>query len=112
MSKTFQPTFPSAVKVTPSHSPPANVPKDTDPFFQPTSSERTGTDFSARHQSASQLGLDTLTSACTGKDFSASQHQSHSQLRSNLHRPESSPKRTDTDSSATKHQSTSQLRSD
>ena len=37
MSKTFQPNCSSAVKVTPSHSPPANVPKHTEPFFQPTS---------------------------------------------------------------------------
>ena len=36
MSKTFQPTFSSAVKVAPSHSPPANVPKDTEPFLQLT----------------------------------------------------------------------------
>ena len=38
MAKTFQPTS-SAVRVTP-HSPPANVPKDTELCFQPTSSER------------------------------------------------------------------------
>ena len=112
MSETFQPTFSSAVKVTPSHSPPGNVPKDTEPFFQLTSSERTGTDFSAMHQLASQLGSDTSTSEHTGQGSSASQHHPSSQLRSDLNRPESSPKRTGTDSSASKHQSTSQLRSD
>ena len=60
MSKTFQPTFTSAVKVTPSHSPPSNVPRDNEPFFQPTSSERTGQDSSAMHQSASQLSTGTF----------------------------------------------------
>ena len=62
ISKTFQPTFTSAVKVTPSHSPPANVPKDNEPFFQPTSSERTGQDSSAMHQSASHLSTGTVSS--------------------------------------------------
>ena len=38
MAKTFQPTFSSDVRVTPSHSPPANVGKDTELFFQHTSS--------------------------------------------------------------------------
>ena len=58
MAKTFQPTFSSAIKVTPSHSPSANAAKDIEPFFQPTSSERTGTDSSAMHQSTSQLESD------------------------------------------------------
>ena len=38
MSKIFQSTFSSAVKVIPSRSPPAYVHRDTEPFFQPTSS--------------------------------------------------------------------------
>ena len=69
MAKTLQPTFSSAVKVIPSHSPPANVSKDTEPFFQPTSSERTGTNSSASmHQSTSKLKSDRhLSSECTGK---------------------------------------------
>ena len=33
MSKSFPPTFSSAVKVTPTHSPPSTVSKDTEPFF-------------------------------------------------------------------------------
>ena len=35
MAKTLQFTFSSAVNVTPSHSPPATIPKDSEPFFQP-----------------------------------------------------------------------------
>ena len=112
MSKTFQLTFSSAVKVTPSHSPPANVPRDTEPFFQPTSFERTGQDSSAMHQSASQLSTGTVSSERTGQGFSALLHQPSSQLRSDLHRAESPPKRTVSDFSAVKHQSTSQLTSD
>ena len=111
MSKTFQPTFSSAVKVTPSYSP-ANVHRDTEPFFQPTSSGRTGQDFSAMHQSASQLTQETVTLERTGQGSFVLLHQPSSQLRSDLHRPESSPKRTVSDSSAVKHQSTSQLASD
>ena len=102
ISKTFQPTS-SAVKVAPSHSPPANVPKDNEPFFQPTSSERTGQDSSAMHQSASQLSTGTVSSERTGLGFSALLHQPSSQLRSDLHRQESSPKRTVSDFSAVKH---------
>ena len=44
MSKSFPPTFSSAVKVTPTHSPPSTISKDTEPFFQPPSTERTGQD--------------------------------------------------------------------
>ena len=108
MAKTFQPTFSSSVKVTPSYSPPASIAQDSEPFFQLTSSGRTGTDFSApMHQSDSHL-----SSECTGKDSSA-KHQSTSQLKSDRHRPRSlSPKRIGNDSSTTKHQSTNQLHSD
>ena len=113
MSKTFQLTFSSAVKVTPTHSPPTTIAKDTEPFFQPTSSERTGQDFSAMHQSASQLSKEsTVSSERTGRGSSASLHQPSSQLRSDLQQQESSPKRIGSDFSAAKHQSTSQLVSD
>ena len=57
LSKTFQPTFSSEVKLTPFHSPPTNIPRDSEPFFQPTG--HTGTAFSAdMHQAASQLDSD------------------------------------------------------
>ena len=112
MSKSFPPTS-SAVKVTPTRSPPSTISKDTEPFFQPTS-ERTGQDSSAMHQSASQLSTETTTtfSERTGLGSSALLHQPSSQLRSDLPQQESSPKRTVSDFSATKHQSTSQLTSD
>ena len=88
MSKSFPPTFSSAVKVTPTHSPLSTISKDSEPFFQPTSTER------------------------TGQDSSALLHQLSSQLRANLPQRESSPKRTVSDFSATKYPSTSQLASD
>ena len=84
MAKTTQPTFSSSMRLTPSHSPPASIAKDSEPFFQPTSSGRTGMDFSAiMHQSASQPELDTpMSLERTGKDSSAGKHQLTSQLRS------------------------------
>ena len=113
MSKTFQLTFSSAVKVTSTHSPPSTIAKDTEPFLQPTSSEHTGQDFSATHQSANQLSQETtVTSERTGQGSSASLHQPSSELRSDLQQQESSPKRTVSNFSAAKHQSTSQLVSD
>ena len=33
LSKSFQPTFSSEVKLTPSHSPPTNIPRDSEPFL-------------------------------------------------------------------------------
>ena len=72
LSKSFQPTFSSAVKVTSTHSPPSSIAKDTEPFFQPTSSEHIGQDSSALHQSASQLSAETTTTSSerTGLGFS------------------------------------------
>ena len=98
--------------MTATHSPPATISKDTESFFQPTSSERTGQDFSAMHQSASQLSQKTTTSERTGQGSPASLHQPSSQLRSDHHRPESSPKHTGSDSSTVKQQSSNQLSSD
>ena len=76
LSKSFQPTFSSEVKLTPSHSPPTNIPRDSEPFFQPTG--RTGTAFSAEaHQAASQPESDSqpTTTERTGKGSSASTGQ-------------------------------------
>ena len=109
----MQLTFSSDILVIPSHSPPATIPKDSEPFFQPPAG-CSGTDSSAvMHQSASQPGSDVqLSTESTGKGISASQHLPASQLRSDLQDSRSSsPKCTGTDSSA-KHQSTSQLKSD
>ena len=58
LSRTFQPTFSSEVKLTPAHSPPSNIPRDSEPFFQP--SGRTGTASSVfSHQAASQPESDS-----------------------------------------------------
>ena len=75
LSKSFQPTFSSEVKLTPSHSPPTNIPRDSEPFFQPTG--RTGTASSAdMHQAASQPESDSQsgTTERTGKGSSALLH--------------------------------------
>ena len=109
-----QPTFSASVRVPPSHSPPVAISKDSEPFFQPLSTGRTGTDSSVLvHQSASQPGSDVSPPAKhTGKDISASQHLSSSQLVPDRQTVRSSsPKRTGTDSSA-KYQSASQLKPD
>ena len=114
LSKSFQPTFSSEVKLTPSHSPPTNIPRDSEPFFQPTG--RTGTAFSAEtHQAASQPESDTqsTTTERTGKGSSASQHQPASQLTSDTQQPLSvSSKRTGKGFSASQHQPASQLSTD
>ena len=114
LQPTNQPTFSASVRVPPSHSPPAAVSKDSEPFFQPITTGRTGTDSSVLvHQSASQPRSDDSPPAeYTGKDISASQHLSSGQIVSDRQPVRSSsPKRTGTDSSA-KHQSPSQLKSD
>ena len=114
LSKTFQSTFSSDVKLTPSHSPPTNVPRDSEPFFQPTGP--TGTAFSTdMHQAASQPESDSqsTTTERTGKGFSATQHQPASQLTSDQREVSSvSTKRTGKGSSASQHQPASQLITD
>ena len=110
-----QPTFSAAVKVPPSRSPPATVNRDSEPFFQPVSSGRTGTDPSViLHQSASQPGSETTTTSSkrTGKDTSASQHLSPSQLVTDQKSARSSsPGRTGKES-ASEHRPASQPSSD
>ena len=114
LSKSFQPTFSSEVKLTPSHSPLTNIPRDSEPFFQPTGC--TGTAFSAdTHQAASQPELDSqsATTERTGKGSSASQHQPASQLTSDTQQPQSvSSERTGKGFSASQHQPASQLVTD
>ena len=71
LSKSLQPTFSSEVEVTPSHSPPVNVPRDAEPCFQPShrtledpSPKRTGPDTSAAQQpSAGKLISDSSASS-------------------------------------------------
>ena len=54
MAKSFEPTFSSKVKVTPTHSPPHDVGNTTEPFIRPSTSKLTGTGFSAAKQSINQ----------------------------------------------------------
>ena len=114
LSKSFQPTFSSEVKLTPSHFPPTNIPRDSEPFFQPTG--RTGTAFSAEtHQAASQPESDSqsTTTERTGKGSSASQHQPASQLTSNTQQTASaSSKSSGKGLSASQHHPASHLATD
>ena len=65
LSKSIQPSFSSEIRVTPSHSPPPGIAKDTEPFFQPSAQQgtispvkRTGPDTNAALQrSAGKLKL-------------------------------------------------------
>ena len=66
MARTFEPTF-GTVKLTPTHSPPAGVIKDTQPFIDPAKST-------------------AVTFECTGKGFSAAKHPSTSQLQTGTDR--------------------------
>ena len=104
LSKSLQPIFSSEVRVTPSHSPPANVPRDTEPCFQLTSRtmddsstpQCTGPDISAAQQpSAGKLPLDSSASRSsslqrTGPDWTATKQKSAGKLKSEQHRPKSS----------------------
>ena len=114
LSRTFQPTFSSEVKLTPAHSPPSNIPRDSEPFFQP--SGRTGTASSAfSHQAASQPESDSqsTTTERAGNGSSASQHRPASQLPADTQQGSSvSSKHTGIGSSASGHQPASQLTTD
>ena len=108
----MEPTFFSDVRVAPSHSPPATVTRDSEPFFQPANSsgdsQRTGPDSSAVSQlSAVKLAKDSSihrssSSERTGPDKVASQQKSASKLRS----MSTSQGRTGPDNASQKHQST------
>ena len=100
LSKSFQPTFSSEVCVTPTHSPPSGIAKDSEPFFQPTNRpvdispvKRTGPDTDAALQrSAGKLHPDRdsqeqVSTESTGPDRHALQHQSAGKLKSDVHRP-------------------------
>ena len=106
LSKSFQPAFSSEVRVTPTHSPPADIAKDTEPFFQPTAQlgnippvKRTGPDNDAALQrstgklSVTQESQQQVSSERTGPDVHAPQHQSAGKLKPDLHRPRSSSSR-------------------
>ena len=115
LSKSMEPTFSADVRVTPVHSPPANVARDSEPFVQPTNrpvdtSQRTGPDSSAALQpSAGKLTRDTplhgsSSSERTGPDIIASQQQSAGKLK---HRLKSATQgRTGPDTASQKQKST------
>ena len=90
LSKSLQPTFSSEVRVSPSHSPPANVARDTEPFFQPTNRTK---DVSSTPQR-------------TGPDSTATKQKSAGKLQSEHHRPKSSTGRTGPDTATVRSKST------
>ena len=121
MAKSLEPTFSSDVRVTPAHSPPANMARDSEPFFQlpsrpvDTSSQRTGPDSCAAKQpSAGKLPPDSSvqglsSSEPTGPDIIAAKQQS----KSDPPRPKSSTSgRTAPDTAAYKHNSNSNSHTD
>ena len=111
MAKSFEPTFSSKVKVTPTHSPPHDVGNTTEPFIRPSTSKLTGTGFSAaKHQPTSQAvtSQQPSTTKFPGTGSSANKHQPASQT--NSHRPTSTARFTGKGSSAIVHQPTSQAK--
>ena len=111
MAKSFEPTFSSKVKVTPTHSPPHDVENMAEPFIRPSASKLTGTGFSAaKHQPTSQAvtSQQASTTKFPGTGSSANKHQPASQT--NSHRPTSTARFTGKGSSAIVHQPTSQAK--
>ena len=102
LSKSFQPSFSADVRVSPTNSPPANISKDSEPFFQPSVSSTAPSNVE-----------------CTGPDNTdASQHQLTGKLQPAIasqdtpqqpSRVELSSKRTGPDKDAIAHQSDSKL---
>ena len=118
-SKSFPPSFSADVRVSLSHTPPANISKDSEPFFQPSVSsaasskvERTGPDISdaSQHQSAGKL-QETPPIQRTGPDTQlAAKQQSAGKLPGKLSRVDLPSKRTGPDiKDASTHQSASKL---
>ena len=111
MAKSFEPTFSSKVKVTPTHSPPHDVENVSEPFIRPSTSKLTGTGFSAeKHQPTSKAitSQQASTTKFPGTGSSANKHQPASQTKS--HRPTSTTRFTGQGSSAVVHQPTSQTK--
>ena len=119
LSKSLQPSFSSEVRVTPSHSPPPGIAKDTEPFFQPPDQQgtispvkRTGPDTNAALQrSAGKLQVTQesqklVSSERTGPDVYASQHQSAGKLKPDTLQARSSSSRRTGPDVGFKHQST------
>ena len=123
MAKSLEPSFSADVRVTPMHSPPANVPKDAEPFFQPSnhpvdSSQRTGPDTVAATQlSAGKLPTDKnsqvpSSDACTGPDIIAHKQQSAGKPRSEIQPSQTASGRTGPDVASSEHKSTGKPHTD
>ena len=119
LSKSLQPSFSADVRVSPSHTPPANISKDSEPFFQPSVSsvqhsnvERTGPDNTdaSQHQSAGKL-QNTPPAQRTGPDIQlATKQQSAGKLSDKPSRVHHSSKRTGPDNKdASQQQSAGKL---
>ena len=125
MAKSLNPAFTSEVRVSPTHSPPAGISKDSEPFFQPSHrpresspDRRTGPDtptalqWSTGKPKIDKTGQRKTALERTGPDTHALQHKSAGKLKSNSHRPKpSSSGRTGPDT-AEKPQSTGKPSSD
>ena len=117
MARTFEPTFSSNVKVTPTHSPPASVVQVTEPFIRPAQpasnslTEFPGTGSSAVKQqptSKTYTSRPTLSTEFPETGSSAIKHQPTSKTQNSRL---TSSEHTGTNSSTSKHQSTSKLKS-
>ena len=123
MAKSLEPSFSADVRVTPVHSPPANVSKDSEPFFQPphrpvdSGSQRTGPDTDAAMQPlAGKLPPDIgsqgpSTSTRTGPDIIATKQQSAGKQKLD-HYSRTSSGRTGPDIASSKHKSTGKPHTD
>ena len=121
MAKSLEPSFSADVRVTPKHSPPANVSKDSEPFFQPTnllgaSSQRTGPDtVGALQPSAGKLPTDKnsqTSSTRTGPDVIASKQKSAGKQKVETLPAQTASGRTGPDVASSKHKSTGKPHSD
>ena len=121
MAKSLEPSFSADVRVTPKHSPPATVSKDSEPFFQPTnllgvSSQRTGPDTVAALQpSAGKLPTEKnsqTSSTRTGPDVIASKQKSAGKQKVETLPAQTASGRTGPDVASSKHKSTGKPHSD
>ena len=126
LARSLQPTFSSEVRVMPSHFTPPNVSKDSEPFFQPTSSlvgnkptvECIGPDTTVEKQmSTGKLSSDQQEDSSfkhTGPDkIVAEEHKSAGKLQSVQSSQGTSSKRTDPDEiAAEKRKSVGKLLTD
>ena len=112
MARSFELTFSSNVKVTPTHSPPPTVENVSEPFIRPsTSATLPGSGFSAeKHQRTSNAVTSRQTSVTKfpGTGSSASKHQPASQTKTS--QPTSTTKFPGQGSSGIMHQPASQTK--